>query len=77
MSFRMLRALYKDTPSRFQVYSGIHQNSPTDVLHLGIKIDLSYGSYIIVHINGYWKNHFQITHITTLEAGQVFEIARF
>ena len=76
-TFKLLQFVYKHESQRFNVYSGIHQNNATDPLHMSVNVDMDYGAYIILHINGFWKNRFIVTHITLAENGGMTEIARF
>lgn len=75
--FDMLQSIFADNPSRFKIISGIHQNSPTDQLHLSVVVQLQWRSYTI-HLYGYVRNLFLLTHITMMEQDRsVQTIAEF
>ena len=76
-AFDMLQCIFADNPSRFKIFSGIHQNSPTDQLHMSVSVQMPWRNYNI-HIYGYIRNSFLITHITMMDLDKsVQTIAEF
>lgn len=61
----VIQTLFDDTPTRFTLISGLHQNDEHDRLHLSVKVQLNY-SYLTLHMYGYWKTVFQCTDVTYL-----------
>lgn len=75
--FDMLQSIYADSPNRFKVISGIHQNNVADQLHLSIVVQLQWRTYTL-HIYGFIRNSFIISHITMMEQDKsVHTIAEF
>ena len=70
MTFSLLQALYVENSERFRVFSGIHQNSFEDKLHLSLAVDCGKSSYT-VHVYGYWKNYFRVGAVTIKEPDDV------
>jgi hypothetical protein len=75
--FRLYQALYINAPQIFERVSDLHQNHEKDVLHFSVHVHMSPIFYRAVHVNGFWRNGFVLTHITTLDFGVVSELARF
>jgi hypothetical protein len=75
--YRAIQALYKDNPNRFSIFSGLHQNHDTDVLHYSVLVRLEHRCNIILHFNGYYKNFFIVKNITINEETETKMIADF
>ena len=75
--FRTIQALYKETPGRFSIHSGLHQNDETDVLHYSIRVQLEHSCCMLLHFNGFFKNMFIVRNITVVEHGERKVVADF
>jgi hypothetical protein len=60
----LVRTLYAESPKRFTVARGLHQNYETEPLHLTVRVNGDYGNYLSLHVNGFFKNGFKLTTIT-------------
>jgi len=75
--YRAIQALYKDNPNRFSMFSGLHQNHDTDVLHYSVLVKLEHRCNIILHFNGFYRNFFIVRNITMNEETETKTIADF
>ena len=75
--YGMLRTIYTDSPLRFKIASGIHQNHETDPLHFSVEVNLE-GVKMTFHVNGYYKSpKFIVTNLTILNNQETIKIASF
>ena len=75
--FRTIQTLFKDTPGRFSMFSGLHQNHDKDVLHYSVMVKLEHRCNIILHFNGFYRNFFIVRNITLVEESDIKTIADF
>jgi hypothetical protein len=63
-----IQKLWDIAPESFAIFGGIHQNTPTDVMHLSVSVNVGMSKVpdrmINLHIYGFWKNKFVMTHVT-------------
>ena len=77
-AFRPYQTVYFLDKSRFKIITGAHQNHSGDLFHIGVELDGAYGWKTRLHINGFWKNYFNVVNVTRQEAdGTVTIIAEF
>jgi len=75
--YGMLRTIYTDSPLRFKIASGIHQNHESDPLHFSVEVSLE-GVKMTFHVNGYYKSpKFIVTNLTILNKQETITIASF
>jgi hypothetical protein len=75
--YGMLRTVYTDSPLRFKIASGIHQNHESDPLHFSVEVNLE-GVKMTFHVNGYYKSpKFIVTNLTILDKQESIKIASF
>ena len=75
--YGMLRTIYTDSPLRFKISSGIHQNHESDPLHFSVEVNLE-GVKMTFHVNGYYKSpKFIVTNLTILDKQESIKIASF
>ena len=63
IAYGLLRTLYHNDKSSLVITAGIHQNGPTDGLHMSAKLHIGPRAFQTIHIYGWLKNGFQITRI--------------
>jgi hypothetical protein len=63
-----IQKLWDIAPQSFTIFGGIHQNTPTDAMHISICVNVGFGKLaernINLHVYGFWKNKFVMTHVT-------------
>ena len=75
--YGLLKTIYIDTPLRFNLVCGIHQNHETDPLHFSVEVTLE-GVKMAFHVNGYYKSpKFIVTHLTVRDNQQTIKFASF
>jgi hypothetical protein len=75
--YHMLRTIYTDSPLRFKIASGIHQNHEKDPLHFSVEVNLE-GIKMTFHVNGYYKSpKFIVTDLSILHNQTTVKIASF
>ncbi len=76
-NWNMFQTLYESAPERFRVISGLHSNELTDPLHYSVEVTGAFNWKTRLHVYGYWKSHFVITHVTRLEREGPVTLAEF
>lgn len=71
------QTMYELDPARFRVTAGIHNNDPSDPLHFSVEVTGAYGWKTRLHVYGYFKSHFVITHVTRMEQNGPQLLAEF
>jgi hypothetical protein len=76
-AYGLLKTVYTDSPLRFHIVSGIHQNHETDPLHFSVEVILE-GVKMPFHVYGYYKSpKFIVTHLSIRDNQQEVKIASF